>query len=144
MYKLRTMDRDAEARLADLVRIDDLAQPMFKLRNDPRVTRVGRFLRRFSLDELPQLVNVLRGEMSFVGPRPEEMPLVDRYSAEDRFRLGVKPGMTGPMQIAGRGDLSFEGRLAVERDYIEHMSLARDVRIILLTVPVIVRGRGAF
>jgi len=144
MHKLRTMDQDAEARLADLVRIDDLAQPMFKLRNDPRVTRIGRFLRRFSLDELPQLVNVLRGEMSFVGPRPEQMPLVERYAPEHRFRLEVKPGMTGPMQIAGRGNLSFDARLAVERDYIEHMSLARDLRIILLTVPVIVRGGGAF
>jgi exopolysaccharide biosynthesis polyprenyl glycosylphosphotransferase len=144
MHKLRTMDQDAEARLADLVRIDDLVQPMFKLRNDPRVTRIGRFLRRFSLDELPQLVNVLRGEMSFVGPRPEQMPLVERYAPEHRFRLEVKPGMTGPMQIAGRGDLSFDARLAVERDYIEHMSLARDLRIILLTLPVIVRGGGAF
>ncbi len=144
MHKLRTMDRDAEARLAELVRIDDLAQPMFKLRNDPRVTHVGRLLRRFSLDELPQLVNVLRGEMSFVGPRPEEMPLVDRYAPEHRFRLEVKPGMTGPMQIAGRGELSFDARLAVERDYIEHISLYRDVRIMMLTIPVIVRGDGAF
>jgi len=144
MFKLRTMDRDAEARLADLVRIDDLVEPMFKLRNDPRVTRIGRFLRRFSLDELPQLVNVIRGEMSFVGPRPEQMPLVERYAPEHEFRLSVKPGITGPMQIGGRGDLSFAARLAVERDYIEHMSLSRDLRIMLLTVPVVVRGTGAF
>jgi lipopolysaccharide/colanic/teichoic acid biosynthesis glycosyltransferase len=144
MHKLRTMDRDAEARLGELVRIDDLAEPMFKLRNDPRVTRVGRHLRRFSLDELPQLVNVLRGEMSFVGPRPEEVSLVDRYTPDDRFRLEVKPGITGPMQIGGRGELSFGSRLAVERDYIEHMSLGRDIRIMLLTVLVALRGRGAF
>jgi lipopolysaccharide/colanic/teichoic acid biosynthesis glycosyltransferase len=101
-------------------------------------------LRRFSLDELPQLFNVLRGEMSIVGPRPEQVELVDRYEPEHRFRLEVKPGMTGPMQVFGRGDLDFAERLAVEFDYVENVSLARDLRILLQTLPVVLRGDGAY
>src|SRR5215211_2995081 len=144
MYKLRTMTVDAEAELETLVSLDALAEPMFKLRADPRVTRVGRFLRRFSLDELPQLVNVLRGEMSIVGPRPEQIEVVHRYRPEHRFRLDVKPGMTGPMQVYGRGDLTFSERLAVELDYVENPSLGRDLRILLQTIPAALRGRGAY
>jgi lipopolysaccharide/colanic/teichoic acid biosynthesis glycosyltransferase len=144
MYKLRTMSANAEESLSEIVRLEDLREPMFKLRNDPRVTRVGRLLRRFSLDELPQLVNVLRGEMSIVGPRPEQIELVERYAPEHRFRLEVKPGMTGPMQVFGRGELSFGERLAVELDYVENMSLGRDLRILFQTVPAIIRGTGAF
>jgi lipopolysaccharide/colanic/teichoic acid biosynthesis glycosyltransferase len=117
---------------------------MFKLRDDPRVTRVGRLLRRTSLDELPQLVNVLRGDMSLVGPRPEQTELVDRYLPEHRFRLLVRPGLTGPMQVFGRGELTFEERLAVEREYIENLSLGRDARILALTFSAVVHGKGAF
>jgi exopolysaccharide biosynthesis polyprenyl glycosylphosphotransferase len=144
MLKLRTMVREAEARLPDLVALDRLPDPMFKLRDDPRVTRVGRVLRRTSLDELPQLVNVLRGDMSLVGPRPEQVELVDRYQPEHRFRLLVRPGLTGPMQVFGRGELTFEERLAVEREYIENLSLGRDARILALTVSAVVHGKGAF
>jgi len=144
MYKLRTMTMDAEDELAALISLDALAEPVFKLRPDPRVTRVGRFLRRFSLDELPQLVNVLRGEISIVGPRPEEIEVVRRYRPEHRFRLDVKPGMTGPMQVYGRGDLTFSERLAVELDYVENPSLGRDLRILLQTIPAALRGRGAY
>jgi exopolysaccharide biosynthesis polyprenyl glycosylphosphotransferase len=144
MYKLRTMSANAEESLSEIVSLEELREPMFKLRDDPRVTRVGRMLRRFSLDELPQLVNVLRGEMSMVGPRPEQVEVVQRYEPEHRFRLEVKPGMTGPMQVFGRGELSFGERLAVELDYIENMSLGRDLRILFETVPAIVRGTGAF
>jgi exopolysaccharide biosynthesis polyprenyl glycosylphosphotransferase len=144
MYKLRTMSVDAERELEALVSLDALAEPMFKLRADPRVTRVGRFLRRFSLDELPQLANVIRGEMSIVGPRPEEIQVVKRYRPEHRFRLDVKPGMTGPMQVYGRGDLTFSERLAVELDYVENPSLGRDLRILLQTIPAALRGRGAY
>ena len=144
MYKLRTMSANAEESLSEIVRLEDLREPMFKLRNDPRVTRMGRLLRRFSLDELPQLVNVLRGEMSIVGPRPEQIELVERYAPEHRFRLEVKPGMTGPMQVFGRGELSFGERLAVELDYVENVSLGRDLRILFQTVPTIIRGTGAF
>jgi exopolysaccharide biosynthesis polyprenyl glycosylphosphotransferase len=144
IVKFRTMVADAEQRLPALVQFDELEQPMFKLEHDPRVTRVGRILRRTSLDELPQLWNVLKGEMSLVGPRPEELALVERYAPEHRFRLAVKPGMTGPMQVYGRGDLSFEERLAVEREYIENLSIGRDVRILALTIPTFARGRGAY
>ena len=144
MIKFRTMVADADDRLADVVRLDALAQPMFKLKGDPRVTRVGRVLRRWSLDELPQLVNVLKGDMSLVGPRPEEVALVERYREEHRFRLDAMPGMTGPMQVFGRGDLTFDERLAIEREYIENVSLGRDLHILILTVPTVVSGRGAF
>jgi exopolysaccharide biosynthesis polyprenyl glycosylphosphotransferase len=144
MLKFRTMVRDAEAMLQELVSFDELEAPMFKLKADPRVTRVGRFLRRTSIDELPQLISVLRGEMSIVGPRPEQLDLVERYAPEHQFRLQVKPGITGPMQVYGRGELTFDERLAVEREYVENLSLARDLRIVLMTLPAVFGRRGAF
>lgn len=144
MYKFRSMVDDAEDLLEALVPFDKLAQPMFKLERDPRVTRVGRFLRRTSLDELPQLLNVLKGEMSLIGPRPEQIELVERYAPEQRFRLAIKPGLTGPMQVFGRGRLTFEERLAVEREYIENLSLGRDLRILALTLSAVARGDGAY
>ena len=143
MWKFRTMDVDAERRLEDLVVLDELAEPVFKLPDDPRVTAVGRFLRRTSLDELPQLVNVLLGQMSLVGPRPEQVELVARYSDGERARLIVKPGMTGPMQVLGRGRLSLEERVALERDYVETISLTGDLRILLRTIGSVLGGRGA-
>jgi len=144
MLKFRTMVRDAEALLPELVPFEQLDAPMFKLKADPRVTRVGRLLRRTSIDELPQLINVLRGEMSIVGPRPEQLDLVERYAPEHQFRLRVKPGITGPMQVYGRGELTFDERLAVEREYVENLSLARDIRIVLMTLPAVLGRRGAF
>jgi exopolysaccharide biosynthesis polyprenyl glycosylphosphotransferase len=144
MLKFRTMVADAEERLPQIVALEELDEPMFKLTDDPRVTRVGRVLRRWSLDELPQLVNVLVGPMTLVGPRPEQVELVERYLPEHRFRLSVKPGMTGPMQVFGRGSLSFEERLAVEREYIENLSLRHDLRILALTLVAVVQGRGAY
>jgi exopolysaccharide biosynthesis polyprenyl glycosylphosphotransferase len=144
MYKLRTMRLDAEEVLDSVVSIEQLAEPAFKIRDDPRVTRVGKVLRRLSFDELPQLFNVLVGEMSIVGPRPEQVEMVERYSAEDRFRLSVKPGITGPMQIFGRGELTFSERLAVELEYVENPSLSRDLRIVIHTIPAVLRGTGAF
>jgi exopolysaccharide biosynthesis polyprenyl glycosylphosphotransferase len=144
MRKFRTMVSDAEQRLPELVPFDSLRDPMFKLPADPRITRIGRVLRRTSLDELPQLVNVLKGDMSLVGPRPEQVELVARYTPDQLFRLAVKPGLTGPMQVFGRGRLTFEERLAVERDYIENLSLGRDLRILALTLSAVVSGRGAF
>ena len=144
MVKFRSMDADAEERLSGLVDLEALPDPMFKLRPDPRITKVGRFLRRFSLDELPQLINVVRGDMSLVGPRPEEVLVTDRYQAEHRFRLAVKPGITGPMQVFGRGELSFEERMAVEIDYVENISMTRDIWLLAQTVPAVVRGTGAF
>lgn len=144
MYKFRTMVCDAEERLADLISIEELEEPVFKLRDDPRVTRIGRFLRRTSIDEMPQLVNVLKGEMSLVGPRPEQLDIVARYRPEHQFRLAVKPGITGPMQVFGRGGLGFDERLAVEREYIENLSVGRDLRILALTLAAVVRGEGAY
>ena len=146
IFKFRTMVANAEKLLPDVVGpLELLPTPMlFKKENDPRVTRVGRVLRRTSLDELPQLWNVLKGQMSLVGPRPERPELVERYGPEHRFRLAVKPGVTGPMQVFGRAALSFEERLAVERDYVENLSLGRDLRILALTVPAVIRGKGAY
>jgi lipopolysaccharide/colanic/teichoic acid biosynthesis glycosyltransferase/GT2 family glycosyltransferase len=144
ILKFRTMVARAEELLPQLVDVAGLEQPAFKIKDDPRRTRVGRFLRRYSLDELPQLVNVLTGEMSLVGPRPEEAALVERYTDDQRRRLAVKPGLTGPMQVNGRGDLPFEARLALELDYIERYSLRRDVAILLRTIPAVIRGDGAY
>jgi lipopolysaccharide/colanic/teichoic acid biosynthesis glycosyltransferase len=144
MLKFRTMVPEAESLLPSLVEIDRLREPMFKLAGDPRVTRIGRLLRRTSVDELPQLVNVLRGEMSLVGPRPEQVELVERYRPEHRFRLVVKPGLTGPMQVYGRGRLEFDERLAVEREYVDNLSIWGDLRILWLTASSVVRGRGAY
>jgi exopolysaccharide biosynthesis polyprenyl glycosylphosphotransferase len=144
IFKFRTMVRGAEAMLPDLVSLDELSDPMFKLKSDPRVTRVGRFLRRTSLDELPQLLNVLIGEMSMVGPRPELLDLVERYAPEHEVRLRVKPGITGPWQVYGRSELTFDEVLAVEREYVENLSLGRDLRIILMTLPAVFGRRGAY
>ncbi|MCB0866560.1 MAG: sugar transferase, partial [Solirubrobacterales bacterium] len=133
-----------EAQLGELVDIDELADPMFKLRDDPRITRVGSVLRRFSLDEFPQLFNVLVGEMSIVGPRPEQVELVERYTGDALAKMAVKPGVTGPMQVFGRGELSFDERIAVELDYVENASLARDLEIMIHTLPAVLRGTGAY
>ena len=144
MLKFRSMVVDAEELLEGLVPFDGLEEPMFKLRADPRVTRVGRVLRRWSLDELPQLWNVFVGSMSLVGPRPEQLELVERYSPEHLFRLSIKPGITGPMQVYGRGELTFDERSRSRRDYIDNLSLGRDLRILGMTVSAVVRGGGAY
>jgi exopolysaccharide biosynthesis polyprenyl glycosylphosphotransferase len=144
MVKFRTMVTDAEQRLPELVDIENLDQPAFKIPDDPRVTRSGRWLRRTSIDELPQLWNVLRGQMSLVGPRPEEESVVALYDERQRGRLAVKPGITGPMQVYGRSDLTFEERLAMERDYLDNLSLLTDLAILLRTPRAMVRGEGAY
>ncbi|MEA2431032.1 MAG: hypothetical protein QOI19_1505 [Thermoleophilaceae bacterium] len=144
IYKFRTMVRDADRRLPGVVNLADLKDPMYKLTDDPRVTRLGRLLRRTSLDELPQVVNVLMGSMSLVGPRPEDVNLVERYDAASRVKLEMRPGMTGPMQVFGRGDLTFDERIAVEREYIENYSLGRDIKILMRTVSVVLTGKGAY
>jgi exopolysaccharide biosynthesis polyprenyl glycosylphosphotransferase len=143
MKKFRTMVVDAEERLGELVDLTKLDQPAFKIADDPRVTRIGRTLRRYSVDELPQLINVLRGEMSLVGPRPEEESVVALYDERQRGRLAIKPGMTGPMQVYGRSDLTFEERLAMERDYLDNLSLAGDLAILLRTPSAVLRGDSA-
>jgi exopolysaccharide biosynthesis polyprenyl glycosylphosphotransferase len=144
MVKFRTMVNDAEQRLPELIDIDSLDQPAFKIHDDPRVTRSGRWLRRTSIDELPQLLNVLRGQMSLVGPRPEEESVVALYDERQRSRLAIKPGMTGPMQVYGRSDLTFEERLAMERDYLDNLSIFTDLAILMRTPRAMVRGEGAY
>lgn len=144
MYKLRTMVADAEARLDDLIDLDNLDEPAFKIPNDPRITRVGRYLRRSSLDEIPQFINVLSGKMSLVGPRPEEEAVVALYDERQRQRLSVKPGLTGPMQVYGRGSLSFEERLALERDYLDNLTVSGDIAILLRTPGAVIKGDGAY
>ena len=144
IFKFRTMERGAEEKFRELVSLEEFDDPLFKLKSDPRVTRFGRFLRRTSIDELPQLLNVLKGEMSIVGPRPELVDIVERYRPEHEFRLQVKPGITGPWQVFGRSDLTFEEVLAVEREYVDNLSLARDIRIVLMTLPAVLGKRGAY
>lgn len=144
IYKLRTMVANAEALLDQLIDIDSLDEPVFKLRDDPRSTRVGRFLRRWSIDEIPQFLNVLKGDMSLVGPRPEEVRIVDHYNDRHRQRLLMKPGITGPVQINGRGDLTLDERVQLETDYTENYSLKRDLQILMRTIPTVIRGLGSY
>lgn len=144
LYKLRTMVGGAEVQRAQVMTGNPLAGPVYKIPEDPRVTRVGRFLRRWSLDEIPQFWNILKGEMSLVGPRPEEMWVVAQYNDDQRHRLVVKPGLTGPMQIAGRGELDMADRLVLELAYINRYSFWQDIAILLKTLPAVISGRGAF
>ncbi len=143
LYKFRSMHVNAEEKLAYLVNLATLPEPVFKQKDDPRLTNVGRILRRWSLDELPQFWNVLKGEMSLVGPRPEETRFVVRYDDWHRRRLAVKPGMTGPMQVNGRGDLPLDTRVRLDLDYIENYSIWRDITILIQTIPAVIRGAGA-
>jgi exopolysaccharide biosynthesis polyprenyl glycosylphosphotransferase len=143
-YMFRSMQRDAEGRQAALEDLNEAEGPVFKIKNDPRVTSVGRFLRRWSIDELPQLINVLKGEMSLVGPRP--VPVRDFQMMEDahKRRLGAVPGMTGYWQTSGRSDISFEEMVRLDLYYIENWSLSFDLKIILKTLGAVLRREGAY
>ena len=143
MLKFRTMVVNAEALREALMDANEQSGPVFKLRRDPRVTAVGRFLRKHSIDELPQLVNVLRGDMSVVGPRPPLPTEVARYETWQRRRLSVRPGLTCVWQVSGRNDISFEAWMLLDMTYIDHWSLAGDFGLILKTVPIVLSGRGA-
>ena len=143
MLKLRTMRCDAEERKAALVP-DDTDGVLFKLRVDPRVTRVGRWLRTFSLDELPQLVNIARGEMSLVGPRPALPGEVEKYDDDPRRRLVVKPGLTGLWQVSGRSDLSWDESVRLDLTYVDNWSLGLDARIVARTAAAVLQHRGAY
>lgn len=142
--KLRTMVRDAEARLGQLIALNEAQPPLFKIKRDPRVTRVGAFLRRSSLDELPQLWNVLRGDMSLVGPRPPLPREVAVYTPEQARRLSVVPGLTGLWQVSGRSDIDFDRAVTLDLAYIDTWSLALDLSLLLRTLLVVVRPRGAY
>ncbi len=144
MIKFRSMYPDAQQRFESLRMKSDVSEPLFKLRKDPRVTRVGRLLRRFSLDELPQLINVFLGDISLVGPRPGLPEEVERYLPWQQRRLQVKGGLTGLWQVSGRSDLDFEEMVLLDLYYIEHFSLLLDFEIIVETAPTILTGRGAY
>jgi len=141
MFKFRTMVRDAEALKASLAHLNILPPPDFKIPNDPRITRVGRFLRKTSLDELPQVFNVLRGEMSVVGPRPTSFA-PSTYSLWHTTRLEVRPGITGRWQITGRNESTFDERLRMDIAYIRSMSIREDLRIIAMTVLSVLHRSG--
>ncbi|QEH39217.1 UDP-glucose:undecaprenyl-phosphate glucose-1-phosphate transferase (plasmid) [Aquisphaera giovannonii] len=149
VLKFRTMVVDAEQKLKELEKRNESAGGvLFKLREDPRVTPLGRFLRRSSLDELPQLINVLRGEMSLVGPRPLQLRDSDNLESLDPGgylrRLAVRPGLTGPWQVGGRSDVDHERMVTLDLDYIDNWSLGLDLRIIVRTFWVVIAGRGAY
>jgi len=143
MLKFRSMVVNAEGLKARLMAQNEQAGPVFKMRRDPRITSFGRFIRRYSVDELPQLLNVLRGEMSIVGPRPPVPSEVARYEAWQRRRLSVRPGLTCVWQVSGRNEISFEEWMYLDLQYIDHWSLAQDFQLILKTLPVVLTGRGA-
>jgi lipopolysaccharide/colanic/teichoic acid biosynthesis glycosyltransferase len=141
MYKFRTMVADAEERKAELAHLNELPWPDFKITNDPRVTRTGRFLRKTSLDELPQLLNVLKGDMSIVGPRPTSFS-AQTYDLWHTTRLEVPPGLTGLWQLLGRNESTFDERLRYDIAYVREMSPALDARIVARTFSEVVRGSG--
>ncbi len=144
VLKFRTMVADAERRKAELIRFNDHDGVLFKIRNDPRVTKIGAWLRRYSLDELPQLINVIWGDMSLVGPRPPLPEEVARYGQDVRRRLVVRPGMTGLWQVSGRSDLSWEESVRLDLRYVENWSLTLDLQILWKTWSAVVHGSGAY
>ena len=143
-YKFRSMYIDAEARKAELMAQNEADGVVFKMKNDPRITKVGRFIRKASVDELPQLFNVLKGEMSLVGPRPPVPSEVEEYKFEDLGRLGAVPGITGLQQVSGRSDLDFKTWVELDLQYIEEQSLWKDIKILVMTIPAVLLSKGAY
>jgi exopolysaccharide biosynthesis polyprenyl glycosylphosphotransferase len=143
MLKFRSMVINAEELKEKLAALNEQTGPVFKMKNDPRITGIGRFIRKYSIDELPQLLNVLRGEMSVVGPRPPVPKEVEKYAAWQRRRLSVRPGLTCIWQVSGRNQISFEDWMYLDMQYIDNWTLLTDLSLILKTVPVVVTGRGA-
>ncbi|MBC1231608.1 sugar transferase [Listeria booriae] len=144
MYKFRTMIPNAEEKLAELLQFNEVEGAMFKMKHDPRITKLGRFLRKTSIDELPQLVNVLKGDMSLVGPRPPLEREVAVYSVRDYRRLSITPGCTGLWQVSGRNDVSFAEMVDLDLEYIQKVSFSLDIRILLKTVRVIFIPNSAY
>jgi len=144
MYKIRSMCLDAEERLKGLLARNQHQEGVtFKIKDDPRITRVGKWLRKYSFDELPQLFNVLKGDMSLVGPRPPVPREVAKYTLADRRRLATKPGITCLWQISGRSEIDFSGQVQLDVSYIESQSFWRDLAILARTVPAVLSGKGA-
>ncbi|MCG6184553.1 sugar transferase [Anoxybacillus sp. LAT_38] len=144
MYKFRSMVTDAEAKLQELLKYNEVSGAMFKMKNDPRVTKVGKFIRKTSIDELPQLWNVLKGEMSLVGPRPPLPREVEQYTEYDKQRLLVTPGCTGLWQVSGRSNVGFEKMVELDLKYIRERSLLYDLKIILKTIKIMVKPNSAY
>lgn len=144
IYKFRSMVSNAEQLLYELLDKNETTGAMFKMKDDPRVTKIGHFIRRTSIDELPQLINVLKGEMSLVGPRPPLPREVEEYTDYHKQRLLVEPGCTGLWQVSGRSNVGFEEMVRMDLNYIQNRSLAYDTKIIFKTIAVLFRSKGAF
>ncbi|MBM3702231.1 MAG: sugar transferase [Actinobacteria bacterium] len=144
MYKFRSMYIDADQRIKELEGYNEADGPLFKIKNDPRITRVGRFIRRFSIDELPQIINIFKGELSLVGPRPPLPCEVKKYDEWEIKRMNVKQGVTGLWQVSGRSELSFEEMARLDLYYIQNWSIGMDINIILKTIPAVIFSRGAY
>lgn len=143
-YKFRSMYIDAEQRLQELMTLNEADGPVFKMKNDPRITRVGRFIRKLSIDELPQLFNVIKGEMSLVGPRPALPREVAQYEYEQIGRLNAVPGITGLQQVSGRSNVDFKRWIELDLQYISEQSLWKDIEILIKTIPAVLASRGAY
>ncbi len=144
MLKFRSMYQGAPAFQVQPIGENEIPGPVFKMRADPRITRVGRLVRKYSVDELPQLWNVLRGEMSLVGPRPPVPEEVARYEPWQRERLAVKPGLTCTWQVSGRSDIPFDEWVRMDIEYVRSCSFRQDLKLLLLTVPAVITARGAY
>ena len=144
LYKFRSMCQDADKKLTELKNKNEADGPVFKIAEDPRVTNVGRFIRKNSIDEFPQLINIIKGDMSIVGPRPPLPCEVKQYTSQQMHRLDVKPGLTCYWQISGRSDISFQRWVELDLKYINECSLWTDLKIIIKTVPAVFSGRGAY
>ncbi|WCG23662.1 sugar transferase [Vagococcus lutrae] len=144
MYKFRSMCVNAEEKLEELLVYNEVQGAMFKMKEDPRITKVGKFIRKMSLDELPQLWNVLKGDMSLVGPRPPLKREVKKYTSYDKQRLSVTPGCTGLWQVSGRNDVGFKEMVELDLEYIKTQSLKNDIKILLKTVKVVLFPNSAY
>jgi exopolysaccharide biosynthesis polyprenyl glycosylphosphotransferase len=143
-YKFRSMHVDAEQRLRDLMAMNEADGPVFKMKKDPRTTNVGRVIRKLSIDELPQFFNVLRGDMSLVGPRPPIPSEVSAYTYDQRRRLHVVPGITGLQQVSGRSNITFQRWVELDLQYIAEQSIWKDIEILIRTIPAVLFSRGAY
>ena len=144
LYKFRSMTEEAEEVRASLANANEVSGPVFKIRGDPRITPIGRFIRKYSIDELPQLLNVLQGDMALVGPRPPIPTEVEHYEPWQLRRLEAKPGLTCIWQVSGRSDIGFEDWVRMDIEYIDTMSFWLDLKLLLRTVPAVITGRGAY
>lgn len=144
MYKFRSMYPDAEERLEKIKHLNEIEGHMFKMKRDPRVTRIGKFIRAYSIDELPQLINVIKGDMSLIGPRPPLIREYANYSQYDKKRLSIRPGITGLWQVSGRNSLSFDEMVALDLKYIRELSFTNDLKVFLKTIVVVIKKENAY